>query len=124
MGARSSDWVELPAEPASVAVGRRLVAMENLPPETARDAQVVVSELLTNAVRHAGLGPGESIGLRLSRHGTRLRVDVDDRDGFTASSELPRAKRRRGHGLTIVERLTLRWQAVDGCVSAWLEVAT
>ncbi|MGH2850427.1 MAG: ATP-binding protein [Solirubrobacteraceae bacterium] len=107
-----------------MADGRRLVAGQSLPPQTAQDAQVVVSELLTNAVVHSGLGPADSIALRLSRHGSRLRIDVDDRDGFTGSSESPppRAKRRRGHGLTIIDRLTLRWQAIDGCVSAWLEV--
>ena len=82
-----------------------------------------MSELLTNAVVHSGLSPADSIAFRLSRHGSRLRIDVDDRDGFTGSSEYPRATRRRGHGLTIIDRLTLRWQAVDGCVSAWLDVA-
>jgi anti-sigma regulatory factor (Ser/Thr protein kinase) len=119
-------WLSLPAQPTSVAEGRRLVArIDGMPPPVLEAAQIVVSELLTNALEHSGVAPSQTIALRLSRHGDRLRIDVDDGGGaFSGSSEDPPRSygRHRGRGLRIVGRLALHWQASDGRVSAWIEI--
>jgi anti-sigma regulatory factor (Ser/Thr protein kinase) len=71
----------LPAERASVprarAFGRAVIGSTGA--AAARDdAEVLISELVTNAVRHAG-GPGSPLCLRLLRAGPRLRIEVHDR---------------------------------------------
>lgn len=88
--------------------------------ESAQDALLVVSELVTNAALHAH-GCEELV----LTSGETLRIDVVD--GVTALPR-PGAVRRpgvpRGHGLLIVERLSDRW----GCYShgtgkvVWAEI--
>lgn len=118
-------WIQLPANAESVSEGRRLVAaVDGLTPAVTDDAQLVVSELLANALRHARLGPSDSIGLRLTRHGRRLRIDVHDGSDFAGSSDeiRPSFPRRHRRGLELVGRLTIHWQASDGIASAWIEI--
>lgn len=50
------------------------------------DAEVLVSELVTNAVRHAPI-PGAALRLRLLRAGARLRIEVHDQ-----SAAVPRPR--------------------------------
>jgi anti-sigma regulatory factor (Ser/Thr protein kinase) len=118
-------WLSLPAPPASVAEGRRLVAaIDGLPARPVENTQLVVSELLTNALEHSGLRPCEAVALRVSRQGTRLRIDVDDGGEFCGSSEQPPRShgRHRGRGLRIVAGLSVHWQAASGIVSAWIAI--
>jgi len=75
----------------------------------AEDACLVVSELVTNAVRHA---PGPcSLMLNVSPDGRSLRITVRD-----TSPSLPRVQPRDpgrigGHGLHLVRSLSVRFQA-------------
>lgn len=76
------------------------------PMEAAITTELVVSELVTNAVRYGG---GEVLGLRLIRDGDRLVCEVSD-----ASSTSPHLKRARtedegGRGLFIVAQVSSRW---------------
>lgn len=121
--------LDLPVDHTSVREARQFVAsVDGLAPDRLLDTQLVVSELVTNALEHAGLGPADSIGLRLSRLGGRLRIDVDDAGTFTADSDTfayPRRHgrhRRNGRGLHIVGAIAVRWQAADGRVTVWLDV--
>ncbi|ARF79612.1 hypothetical protein GCM10010502_14500 [Kitasatospora aureofaciens] len=81
---------------------------------TGDDAQLVASELLTNAVRHTA-GP---LAMDLDDDGSRLRITVTDpRADITPpdpGSHQP--ARIGGHGLFIVDRLALHWGAFpEGC---------
>ncbi|HET9975004.1 MAG TPA: SpoIIE family protein phosphatase [Streptosporangiaceae bacterium] len=98
---------DLPADPAIVASARRQVA-ERLANWGLHDAafttELVVSELVTNAIRHAQ----SPIQLRLIRDRT-LICEV-----FDGSSTAPHLRRARafdegGRGLLLVSRLALRW---------------
>lgn len=72
----------------------------------AEDALLVVSELVTNACLHAG-GPRE---LRLGCGPKLLRVEVaDSAGGDPALRATRRAGRPGGHGMFIVQRLSLDW---------------
>ncbi|MGW3125128.1 SpoIIE family protein phosphatase [Streptomyces sp. NPDC001123] len=103
---RLASW-DLPGNPAVVADARRLVA-EQLAlwgmAETAFVTQLVVSELVTNAMRHAG-GP---IRLRLIK-GETLICEVSD--GSSVSPHLRRARvfDEGGRGLFMVAQFTQRW---------------
>ncbi|MFI9100141.1 ATP-binding protein [Streptomyces fildesensis] len=69
---------------------------------------LLVSELVTNAVRHAS----GAVGLRLMWDERRLRIAVDD-----SSTVLPVVRPARpdlpgGHGLNLVQRLSGGWGVV------------
>lgn len=103
---RLASW-DLPGNPAVVADARRLVA-EQLAlwglAEAGFVTQLVVSELVTNAMRHAG-GP---IRLRLIK-GDTLICEVSD--GSSVSPHLRRARvfDEDGRGLFMVAQFTQRW---------------
>ncbi|MGW7332454.1 ATP-binding protein [Streptomyces sp. NPDC054840] len=91
--------------------------------ETAGDALLVVSELVTNAKLHAG----GCLELML-RAGDVLRVEVYDGIGDLPRplhpSRSARPGRPGGHGLRLVHRLTDRWgvQAVGRGKVVWAEI--
>jgi anti-sigma regulatory factor (Ser/Thr protein kinase) len=82
------------------------------------DATLVISELVTNAVRHAGTEMRVALELRDGA----LTVSVHDR-GPGLPRLLPAAERRLGgRGLTIVVRLAEAWGVVvagDGGKTVW-----
>ncbi|WP_206300028.1 PAS domain S-box protein [Streptomyces mangrovisoli] len=99
---------DLPAEPASVPEGRaflhKALTSWNCA-ESADDALLLLSEMLTNAVQHAE-GP---LGLHLHRTATDLTVEVSDR-----SLQLPRPRiagedDESGRGLILVRALATSW---------------
>ncbi|MFA1545266.1 ATP-binding protein [Actinomadura chokoriensis] len=72
------DELMLPAERESVPRARRFsrsVTAKSGIAHLRDDAEVLISELVTNAVRHA---TGSALRVRLLRAGTRLRIEVHD----------------------------------------------
>ena len=91
-------------------------ADENLMP----DATLLVSELMTNAVKY-GTGP---IGLRLEAGAHGLRCDVADQGaGFTPKARSAPATQVGGWGLYLVEELASAWGVRDGSTHVWFELA-
>jgi two-component sensor histidine kinase len=91
----------------------------------ASDAALVVSELLSNALRHAGPLPGDKVRVGWCLDEGSLRLSVSDGGGQT-KPELgqPTQSATGGRGLRIVERLSRCWGAqtdVDG-TTVWAEV--
>ncbi|TDC76657.1 ATP-binding protein [Actinomadura sp. 7K507] len=79
----------LPADRESVPRARRFsrsVSTASGIGHVGDDAEVLVSELVTNAVRHATT-PGTALCLKLLRAGTRLRIEVHDQ-----SAAVPRPR--------------------------------
>jgi anti-sigma regulatory factor (Ser/Thr protein kinase) len=72
---------------------------------------LLVTELVTNSVRHAGLRPGQSIDLQVFMRPELLRVEVsDDGHGFDAVAVKPEPARvSGGWGLWLLDQLTDRW---------------
>jgi anti-sigma regulatory factor (Ser/Thr protein kinase) len=72
------------------------------------NATLLVSELVTNAVRYA---PGDSIDLELELRGTELTITVSDAGTPKAplAAKRPGNDAESGRGLTLVEALSLRW---------------
>ena len=73
--------------------------------DLAAPVELVVSELVTNAVRHAGT----SMTLRLTRVPQGVLVEVDDAGGGRPHVVAPLRRSAGGHGLAIVERLADAW---------------
>lgn len=88
------------------------------------DVRLLLSEVVTNAVRHSGSPAGAKIALTVSVAGGRVRAEVTDRGrGFEpAPRDLPRLE-SGGWGLHVVDRLADRWGVDRGqTVRVWFEV--
>ncbi|MFB7506097.1 SpoIIE family protein phosphatase [Streptomyces broussonetiae] len=103
---RVADW-DLPADPAVVADARKEAARQldewGLE-ELAFTVELVVSELVTNAIRHAH-GP---IRLRLIREHT-LICEVSDGGATAPHLRHPRTMDEGGRGLLLVSQFAERW---------------
>jgi anti-sigma regulatory factor (Ser/Thr protein kinase) len=117
--------LHLPAERRMVSRVRRSLEDLELPPTLLDDAKLLASELVTNSILHAGLGPNDRVRIRAIWLGTRLRVDVFDRSGMAASPPIagsirPTPGAQSGWGLYLVDRLASRWGAAAG--RHWFEL--
>jgi anti-sigma regulatory factor (Ser/Thr protein kinase) len=119
---------ELPAVAASVGRARALV--EEIAPEELDDhdlwpARLLLSEVVTNAVRHGARGPGSTFGVRLVRRATTLRVEVSDGgSGFVPSPRVAGDALGSGWGLHFVADIAQCWGVeVDDRTLVWFEVA-
>lgn len=88
------------------------------------EVRLLVSELVTNSVRHAGMAEQEWIELRAGLTDGVLRVEVaDSGPGFEAGKPLPSLYQDSGWGLYLVEQIADRWgvKQEEGTV-VWFEV--
>jgi anti-sigma regulatory factor (Ser/Thr protein kinase) len=78
------------------------------------DATLLVSELVTNAVRHAPQAGFPQVELRLKVEPERVRVVVSDPGGGfdAAPPRLPTASESSGWGLYLVDRIADRWGVI------------
>jgi anti-sigma regulatory factor (Ser/Thr protein kinase) len=109
-----SSVVFLPHAPSSVSdVRKRLCAdllASGVYAEVADDAAVIISELISNALRHARPLPTGDIRVAWTHEGDLVRLAVSDGGSMTE----PRRARATlsslgGRGLSIVEALADRW---------------
>jgi len=84
------------------------------------DALIVVSELVTNVVEHAGTAGT----LRLSSYGEGVRIEVEDGSPDPPVARYPGPDRADGHGLSIVEDLATDWgwAARPGGKVVWVDL--
>jgi anti-sigma regulatory factor (Ser/Thr protein kinase) len=103
-GKRGAGRLTLRLKPDVNAPAAARRALRELPlGDRAEDVLLLASELVTNAVEHAGLGPDQSIELEVACADGYTHVEVRDRGaGF---AHVPNA----GNGLKIVEATTERW---------------
>ncbi len=121
--------INLTLTPASEAISEARHALDRLadvlPSGKLEDVRLVVSELVTNSVRHAGLSLAEQISLTvvISDGSVNGRV-CDPGPGFEKPSEpRPRTDWSGGWGLPIVERISDRWGVErNGCACVWFEI--
>lgn len=101
------DW-NLPCDPESASLARHHVAgaCSHLGREFQDVAMLLVSELVGNAVEHAG---SEVIHLVVEQGATRFRVEVHDELAGRPTARQPDILAPRGRGLMLVERLAAEW---------------
>lgn len=88
------------------------------------DVYLLVSELVTNSIRHAGLGSDGSIRLGILDFPDRVRVEVVDRGrGFRRTPYLRPPDDHGGWGLRMVDAVADRWGISDaGGTCVWFEL--
>jgi anti-sigma regulatory factor (Ser/Thr protein kinase) len=117
----------LPHEPGSVREARRaLDPLEAcLNGETLDSARLLVSELVTNSVRHADAAHAAEIRLAASASHDRVHVEVSDAGpGFEAqpSGRAGGELEDRGWGFHLLDALSDRWGAERGeRMRVWFE---
>lgn len=120
---------ELAGGPYAVTASRLALAglEERLDPNVLFDIRLLVSELVTNCVKHADVGPEDSIMLNVDIRDAHVRVSVvDEGPGFepppTPVSEAA-AEAGSGWGLFLVDQLASDWgvERQSGAV-VWFEV--
>jgi anti-sigma regulatory factor (Ser/Thr protein kinase) len=90
-----------------------------------REAELLVTELVTNAVRHGGLSEDDVVVMGVRLNGRILRVEVTDGGpGFDPALALERdPEATGGWGLLLVSRIARRWGVVRGTPNvAWFEL--
>lgn len=118
--------LRLPPRPRAVPTARHAVdALTGVVSESSlEDARLLVSELVTNSVRHAGLAESQPIVLRAEITGTSLHVEVSDEGhGFETAVQPPTPGDNSGWGLFLVAQLADRWGIADGGpTTVWFEI--
>ncbi|MEV4440821.1 ATP-binding protein [Streptomyces sp. NPDC049577] len=112
LGGRLQDAFHFPALNASVAEARRRVLARlrewGIDEGACDDAQLVISELFTNAVRHTD---SDKVSCQLRVSGAALRIEVADQ-GYASTQPRARcsgADEESGRGLLLVGVLSQAW---------------
>jgi serine/threonine-protein kinase RsbW len=113
----------LAPEPESVAEARAAVlqALPELGADRVNTVQLLISELVTNALRHGEAG--EPVEVHASWN-SKVRVEVTDYgEGFTPSPRDKPLEEPGGYGLVLVGSLADRWGVeTEDCTTVWFEL--
>ncbi len=115
--------LELPRDLDSAAAARHAVdeLSGQLPEDQLGDIRLLVSELVTNSLRHANLGPEDAITLRVAVDDAQIRVEVaDPGPGFEFAGRADDPDAVEGWGLYLVATLADRWAVERNVV--WFEL--
>jgi anti-sigma regulatory factor (Ser/Thr protein kinase) len=120
--------LRLPGRPEAASAARRALGALNgdlhlISARRLADAQLLLSELVSNAVR---AGNGQPVRLRVRATSATLRVEVANSGAPFDPAGLPAPSHERagGWGLRIVDVVAHRWgvAAEEGSVCVWFEV--
>ena len=109
---REAQW-QLPHNPRSAKHARALLRLQltdwKITGEVADTAELLLSELVTNSIRHARTPPGREIGVRLATYDGRLRVEIADASDRRPQPREAAPEDEGGRGLALVQSLAERW---------------
>lgn len=115
------------AAPAEVGLLRRTAAKQLSRwgvPVAIDEAELLVTELATNVVKHVGVGSSATLVLEWGRG--RLRVEVHDKSPVLPSTRTADCEQECGRGLHLVSAMAADWGAVLTAAgkAVWCEVPT
>jgi anti-sigma regulatory factor (Ser/Thr protein kinase) len=113
----------LHARPEAAGEAREMLGQLDVSARQDTDAKLLLSEVVTNSVRHAGLSRDDVIEIVLDA-GDVLRIEVrDGGGGFERKQPSPDPARPSGWGLYLVEHLADRWGVDKGPpTTVWFEL--
>jgi len=116
--------VRLPATEVAAAMARQAARSlaPALPPQRSDDLALLVTELVGNSVRHAGVADN-AVAMELLLYTDLLRVEVRDRGhGFEPTGRAGISS-PGGWGLILIERIADRWGVEEaGPTGVWFEL--
>jgi anti-sigma regulatory factor (Ser/Thr protein kinase) len=125
-GTKNRIEVQFEAGPTAAASARNaLLALDGrIRGELLADVRLLVSELVTNGVRHSGVKHHDRVHLWVQVSETTLRVEVaDPGEGFAPQPRDMDRSRPGGWGLYLVDQLSDRWGvARDHLNRVWFEM--
>ena len=111
---------------ASVPRTARDAARALSPPVSERrldDVRLLVSEIVTNSVRHAGLRPEEWIRVKMRLGSGRARIEVSDTGAGFERPVDPEPLAESGWGMYLLEQIADRWGVErNGATCVWFEI--
>lgn len=110
---------DLPADPRAAGRARRVVTELLVAwgcTETAEVAELLVSEIVTNAVRY--VGAREALRLDVAAHSERIRVAVSDGSPLRPVLKAVHDDDETGRGMQLVAALALEWGIVESPLGA------
>jgi anti-sigma regulatory factor (Ser/Thr protein kinase) len=119
---------DVPGGPHAASSARRLIHRElsgRVPAEVLPDVALLVTELVSNGVRHGGADAGTELHVRLACGPHVVHVEVQNPDHATGAvgRRVPDLEGGGGLGLHIVERVASRWGVREGAATAvWFEL--
>ena len=117
----------LPSDPTAPARARVLASgwlAGDVDDAVLRDALLILSELVSNSVLHAGAEPGDGVRVSAALTADRLRLEVGDggHDGGVVRRP-PQAMVGGGFGLNLVEEIAERWGVTHAAgTQVWVEL--
>lgn len=125
-GTKNQIEVEFEAGPTAAASARNaLMALDGrVAGELLADVRLLVSELVTNSVRHSGVQHHDTVRMQVQVTESTLRVEVaDPGEGFAPKPRDADRSRPGGWGLYLVDQLADRWGvARDHLNRVWFEM--
>jgi anti-sigma regulatory factor (Ser/Thr protein kinase) len=128
MGGAAGESVTIAGRPERVAVARAFAAaVLGRRHPAGETAVLLVSELVTNSVRHSASGlPGRMVTVTVLSAGDVTRVQVTDMSGATVPALRPGVPGLAGggRGLHLVDALAARWgfEQDGGHTTTWFEL--
>jgi len=108
------EW-RLPRHPRSVGRARTLLREQvrtwRIPEAQAEVAVLLLSELVTNACRHARVSPGREVRARCVVRDEKLRIEVSDASEVMPQPRQAMAEDESGRGLALIAALADAWDA-------------
>lgn len=123
-----SKTCEMRFAPSAGAPGQARVAvretLSSRPPEIIETASLLVSELVTNSLRHGNAILNASVVLRITQRNEFIRIEVVDwGQGFEYRGRSQPLDQAGGWGLYLVDRLSSRWGVEKGTPNVvWFEL--
>ena len=119
----------LPAVPSSLAQARRMVSdVPDAPSDVVENAQVVLTELLANEIKHGRHDRDDPLICSVRRRPRALRIEVRHSGSSFAMPltpvDPPLERREAGYGLALITRLADRWgvEEARGARQVWAEI--
>ena len=118
---RNDVVVAFPVTPHAPSAARRVLVSEGLDPDLDHTVCLLVSEIVTNCVRHSGLGDDDKIVLAARLTPDHARIEIrDNGPGFDPDVR----HRASGFGLRMLDMLASRWgvDSDDRGTRVWFEI--
>jgi anti-sigma regulatory factor (Ser/Thr protein kinase) len=122
---RSDMSFELAGGPYAVTAARLALSDldSHLDASIAFDVRLLVSELVTNSVKHAHVSEEDSITLVVKIEDAMVRIEVQDQGpGFEPPPAAPPDDADEGWGLFLVEQLADQWGVERDRQAVWFQI--